>query len=298
MRIRISPILFALLLAGGPAFGQFEGVLEMKMTMAGPEGEGGGGGTMNVAVGKAGTRSEMNMQMGPMGMKMVMLQKNDTPDILYRINDANKTYAEIDQAKMREMAGQRQDTRKYSVEKLGQEDLLGYKTQHVLVKEENAADGKGMTSELWTAKDVLDYATFSKLQARRGKAAGEEAMLKALKDAGVDGMPLKSITTMGEGMKVTMEVVKVDKKSLPASTFAIPEGYTKSEGGLDGHDGRHVRAAVGRRPEEDGRGAKAHAGRYEEYDARTARDDREDDETAQAGQLTAPARPGRVSLAV
>jgi hypothetical protein len=232
MRIRISPTLFALLLAAGPAFGQFEGVLEMKMTMAGPEGEGGGGGTMNVAVGKAGTRSEMNMQVGPMGMKMVMLQKNDTPDILYRINDANKSYTEIDQAKMREMAGQRQDARKYSVEKLGQENLLGYKTEHVLVKEENAAGGKGMTSELWAAKDVLDYATFSKLQARRGKAAGDEAMLKALKDAGVDGMPLKAITTTGDGMKVTMEVVKVDKKSLPASTFEIPQGYTKSEGGM------------------------------------------------------------------
>ena len=110
MRKRISPTLFALLLAAGPAFAQFEGVLEMKMTMAGKGGEGGGGGTMNVAVAKAGTRSEMNMQFGPTGMKMVMLQKNDTPDMLYRINDADKTYTEIDLAKMREMAGQQQNS--------------------------------------------------------------------------------------------------------------------------------------------------------------------------------------------
>ena len=60
-----------------------------------------GGGTMNVSVAKAGTRSEMDMKMGPMDMKMVMLQKNDTPDIIYRINDANKTYTEMDLAKMR-----------------------------------------------------------------------------------------------------------------------------------------------------------------------------------------------------
>ena len=39
MRKRISPTLFALLLAAGPAFAQFEGVLEMKMTMAGKDGE-------------------------------------------------------------------------------------------------------------------------------------------------------------------------------------------------------------------------------------------------------------------
>jgi hypothetical protein len=232
MRKRISHTLFALLLAAGPAFAQFEGILEMKMTMAGKDGEGGGGGTMNVAVSKAGTRSEMNMQMGAMGMKMVMLQKNAVPDTIYRINDANETYTEIDLAKMRGMAGQQQDAKKYTVEKLGQETILGYKTQHVLVKEENTGNGKGTTTEMWSAKDLLDYATFSKLQARRGKAAGEEAMLKALKDADADGIPLKAITTTGDGAKVTMEVVKVDKKSLPTSTFEIPDGYTKSEGGL------------------------------------------------------------------
>ena len=77
MHKRISPTLFALLLAAGPAFGQFEGTLEMKMTMSGMGGE--GGGTMNVSVAKAGFRSEMDMKMGPMAMKMVMLQKNDTP---------------------------------------------------------------------------------------------------------------------------------------------------------------------------------------------------------------------------
>jgi hypothetical protein len=224
--------LFALLLAAGPAFAQFEGVLEMKMTMAAKDGEGGGGGTMNVAVGKAGTRSEMNMQMGPMAMKIVMLQKNDTPDTIYRINDADKTYTEIDLAKMREMAGQKQNTTEYTIEKLGQETILGYKTQHVLVKEKNPVNGDGMNMEMWTAKELLDYATFSKLQSRPGKGGREEALLKALKGAAADGMPLKSVTTTPDGRKTTMEVVKADKQSLPASTFEIPAGYTKSAGGM------------------------------------------------------------------
>jgi hypothetical protein len=230
MHKRISPTLFALLLAAGPAFGQFEGTLEMKMTMSGMGGE--GGGTMNVSVAKAGFRSEMDMQMGPMAMKMVMLQKSDSPNTLYRINDANKSYTEIDLAKMKEMAGRKQANRKYTVEKLGQETILGYKTQHVLVKEQGSGDGAGMTLEVWTAKNLLDYETFSKMQVRRGKGADEEAMIKALKGADADGLPLKSLATTPEGMKVTMEVVKVDKKSLPASTFEIPTGYTKSEGGL------------------------------------------------------------------
>jgi hypothetical protein len=232
MRIRISPALFALLLAAGPAFAQFEGVLEMKMTMAAEGIEGGGGGTMKVEVGKAGTRSTVDMQMGPMSMKMVMLHKNDTPDTIYRINDANKSYAEIDLAKMRQTVGQRQKATEYTVEKLGEETMLGYKTLHVVAKEKKAAEGEGMNTEMWVAKDVLDYATYSKLQARPGKTGGDEGLVKALKEAGTDGMPLKAITSMPGGAKTTMEVVKVEKRSLPASTFEIPAGYTKSGGGM------------------------------------------------------------------
>ncbi len=231
MRKKFTSTLFALLLSAGPTLAQFEGVLEMKMTMATKDGE---GGTMNVAVAKAGTRSEVNMQMGPMGVKMVMLQKNATPEVLYQIDDANKAYSEIDLAKMRELAGQHSDTHKYTVEKLGQESILGYKTQHVKVKDKTAEADTGMTTELWIAKDLLDYETFSRLQAQRGKAAGQEALVKALKDAGADGMPLKSVMTTEDGSKVTMEVVKVDKKSLPASTFEIPAGYKTSEGGMMG----------------------------------------------------------------
>jgi hypothetical protein len=229
---RLSPALFALLLTAAPAVAQFEGVLDMKLTMDMRGGGGSGGGTMKVAVAKAGTRCEMNMQMGPMAMKMVMLQMSSTPNTLYRISDADKTYAEMDLAKMRAMSGQQPDARKYTVEKLGQETILGYKTQHVLVKEKTAQGADAITTEMWTAKDLLDYATFSKMQARPGKAAGEEALVKALQDAGADGIPLKSIASSPDGTKMTMEVVKVEKKSLPVSTFEIPAGYTKSEGGL------------------------------------------------------------------
>ena len=231
---KINTTLFALLLAASPALGEFEGILDMKMTTAGKDAEFGGGGTMRAAVSKAGARCEMNMRMGEMSMKMVVLQKAANPDLLYHINDAEQTYSEMDLAKIRELAGPSQNTRKYTVEKLGQETLLGYRTQHVRVKEQNSGTQDGTTMEMWMAKDLLDYATFSKWQGQRGKGGGEEALAKALKDAGADGLPLKSIATTPDGTKVTMEVTKVDKKSLPASTFEIPAGYTKSEGGLMG----------------------------------------------------------------
>lgn len=229
---RIKMSCLALLLAATPALAVFEGTVEMKMTMTDKDGNPTGSGTSNIAVGEAGVRSEMNMQHGPMGIKMVMLQKSAIPDKTYHINHATRTYSEIDLAKLQAMAGAQQSNITYTVKKLGSDKILGFDAQHVLVQQQTAGGEKGPTTEMWTAKDFLDYATFSKLQAGHSRMAAQEGLLKALKDAGVDGMPLKSVTTAEDGSKTTMEVVRAEKKSLPASTFEIPEGYTKSEGGL------------------------------------------------------------------
>lgn len=228
---KLNLSLVTLLVAACPAFAQFEGVVDMKMTTVDKDGAPLGGGTMNIAIAKAGTRSEMNMQHGTMGIKMVMLQKTDTPDKIYNLNEKAKTYSEIDLAKMRAMAPPQQDKTEYTVEKLGQEKILGYSTQHVLVKQKKSGE-EGMTTEMWNAKDFMDYDTFSRLQARNARGGSQEALAKALKDAGAEGMPLKSVSSAPDGSKTTVEVVKVDKKSLPASTFEIPAGYTKTEGGI------------------------------------------------------------------
>jgi hypothetical protein len=232
MRIKLHLGLCTVFLAALPALAQFQGVLEMKTTTSDKDGTPLGGGTMTLCVSKAGTRSEMNMQHGTMGLKMVMLQKSDAPDKAYTLNESAHTYVEIDLAKARGMAAQQTNQNEYTVQKLGQEKLLGYNTQHVLVKEKNAAGLEGMATEMWTAKDFLDYETFSRLQIRHGGSAGRSGLVKALKDAGAEGMPLKYVSTTPEGIKTTMEVLKAERKSLPASTFEIPPGYTKSEGGL------------------------------------------------------------------
>jgi hypothetical protein len=233
MSKKLNLTLVTLLAAACSAFAQFEGQLEMKMTLTDKDGGSLGGGTMNIAIAKAGVRSEMNMQRGPMGIKMVMLKKTDTLDKVYNINDAARTYSEVDLTKVRSLAGQQQQpTTDYTVEKLGEEKLLGYTTQHVLVKPKNATAEAGQAIEMWTAKDFMDYETFSRLQSHHGRASSQEGMAKALKDAGAEGMPLRSVSTAPDGAKSTMEVVKAEKKSLPASTFEIPAGYTKSEGGI------------------------------------------------------------------
>jgi hypothetical protein len=222
---KLFPIILLLTLAASTALADFEGKLEMKMSLAGEDGAVMGGGTMNLAISKAGSRMEMNMEK-PMPMKTVIVTRTDTPDKLYHINDQSRTYSETDVTKDNK-PNESSDKEPWKVKKLGEEKILNYKTQHVMVTHGQE------TWELWTSKDLIDYETYRKLQASKGRMAGSERMVNALKEADVDGMPLKAIVSQ-EGMKSTIELVKAEKKGLPASTFEVPPGYKKTAGGYPG----------------------------------------------------------------
>ena len=218
---RLFPVTLALACGLVSAVADFEGNVEINMTMTAADGTPVGGGTMNLSVSKPGSRMEVNMQ--PPFPKIITINRADSPDKVFQINDRAHTYSEMNVTKDTNAPGVAVDKVPWNVKKLGEEKILGYKTQHVLVTH-------GQESwELW-ASDLMDYATYRKLQASRGRMGPDEGMVKALKDANADGMPIKGVVMQG-GMKVSFEAVKVDKKSLPASTFAVPAGYTKTEGG-------------------------------------------------------------------
>ena len=219
-----------LFLVVAAAHAEFEGVLEMKTTLTDPAGAARAGGTQTLFISKAGTRMEMNLQMQQAAMKTVVLIKSDTPGMMYHINDASRTYSEMDLNKLNSMAAQPGSDSQYSVAKLGEEKILGYNTQHVLVSNKSRPEER---FELWIAADFTDSGLLSSMQAQRGgRAGGGGGLAKALKDANVQGMALKTIVGGEAGTKVISEVVKAEKQSLPASTFQIPAGYTKSDGGL------------------------------------------------------------------
>ena len=69
---------------------------------------------------------------------------------------------------------------------------------------------------------------------RRDPNRDEGTFLKALRDDGADGFFVKMVTReKGKPEPTsTMELTKVEKKSVPASLFEIPPGYTKQEGML------------------------------------------------------------------
>jgi hypothetical protein len=230
MRNQLSSCLLAVLLSASSGFAQFEGTLAMTVTLVAKDGSEREAGTINLAISKAGLRGEVNIQLGPgQGMDRVVLCKTDTPNLNYLISDETKTYTEVDLRQPTETESPRQAQVKWTVKKLGREKLLGYKTQHVLAKPKTDAS---QLMELWVAKDFLDFETYRKLQACSGAdVSSEGGLTQALKAAGAAGMPLKVVVTTEDGDKVRMEAVKVEKKSLPASTFELPAGYTKSGGG-------------------------------------------------------------------
>jgi hypothetical protein len=103
----------------------------------------------------------------------------------------------------------------------------GYKCVHALVTE-----GKE-THEVWNTKDIAEFDKYQKAFASN-KNMSSSKRDKALKDAGCDGLPVKMVHKGNEREgEVTIELVKLEKKSFSKSDFEIPEGYTKNESGTN-----------------------------------------------------------------
>jgi hypothetical protein len=219
-----SVLMAVAVFAASAASAEFEGVLHMKMT------SGQGTGTLKVSLSKAGVRNEMNLSAAQSPLAFTTLLLFSQPDVVYRIDDRNRTFAEIDIGQARRMAG-RQGGETYSVRQLGSETVLGYRCQHVVI-----TGSRSGATELWTTREIAGYDAYSSLRAADAGGAESAAFLKALKDAGADGFPVKSIHSAGPAGQVVMELVKVEKKSLPPGLFQVPAGYTRedafSPGGL------------------------------------------------------------------
>ncbi|KER10351.1 MAG: hypothetical protein HY22_05630 [[Candidatus Thermochlorobacteriaceae] bacterium GBChlB] len=199
-----------LLFVSAKAVAQFEGVIEMKMTSSENEMSG----EMKMMLVKSAMRIESNIKTEKMPVKMTMLMKLNDQDKMYMLNDEAKTYTELNLKEARERSNAMTKDRKVTVKKLGKEKILGYNCDHIMVTQEGLDEG----TEMWVSKDVIDYSFYEKFQAANQGGGGNYA--KALKDAGADGFPLKTVSG-----KVTSEVTKITKGAPAAAMFEIPKGY-------------------------------------------------------------------------
>ena len=219
--LRLS--LAALLSLPLAAAAQWEGVLDMKLT--GKD----AGGSAKAYVGKAGGRFEMSIsstqaqQMGQGTMKMVVLSKTAEPGISYMINDAQKSYARIDVKEMQKMVPAAEREKKWGVKRLGSDRVAGYACERALVTRE----GDDAENEVCVSKEIMGGAGMFGAGRRDGSIASLEKTMKA---NGLEGMPIRmAIREKGKPEAVmTWELVKAEKRPVPASTFEVPAGYKET----------------------------------------------------------------------
>jgi hypothetical protein len=182
-------------------------------------------GTSLMKYSEYGTMSTMNMnapQMPGGGMTMTTLSKKDNPDVFYMLNDKSKTYTEN---KRGGGSATHEDNSTYTVKKIGNETINGYKCVHATVTSD-----KGSTTEVWNTKDFADYNKYSEALNSNSKMGSSKREI-ALKDAGCEGFPVKMIQKdKKEEGEMVMELQKMEKKTFSKSDFEIPSGYTKSGG--------------------------------------------------------------------
>lgn len=184
----------------------FEGSVAMKVT-------GDDGKANDVAYLVKGSKIRMEMSAGR-GEQAVMIFDLTDRKMLILMSE-QKMYMEQSVAAAADAASDKASTA--TIKRTGKtETIAGYKCEHVMVIDAE------VTADVCVASG---FGTFRMPSAggRRGppKAEAWEGAL------GESGFPLK----VQKGDKVTMEVTKIDKKSLDAALFAPPEGFTKMDMG-------------------------------------------------------------------
>jgi L-rhamnose mutarotase len=115
----------------------------------------------------------------------------------------------------------------YQVTKIGNETIRGYNCTHAKL---TSSFGRGITKstttmDIWTCPDVPGYAMLKKWMSAQNVTP---KMMQALDQAGCGGFLVK-MSTQAKEFSYTMELIKADQNSFPASMFKIPAGYTQSK---------------------------------------------------------------------
>jgi hypothetical protein len=193
-------------------------------------------GTSKLLVSRTGYRMEAEMDLAgasgrekgakPQRIRTTMLGKMSDPDSVYMVDDQNKTYSVWDTKKVREEAGKTVET--YTVERLGSDTVAGLSCQKAML-----TSSKGSRIEVCVTKELV--APSGWLSAMNRRASGGVSWMSALKENGLDGFPVRWVVgAKNREGGTTMELTRVEKKSLPASLFEVPAGYKKTEYAIGG----------------------------------------------------------------
>lgn len=210
-------VLLAAVLTASSA--RFEGVIHMRLTLESGSGD--------LALSLAGEAARLDMKVTvdplPVPVALSILHRGKDARNVILIDDMRQAYSEVSLAEAGQLT-QGSATTKYTVKVLGQGKILGYRSTHItLSRDKEFVDA-------WIAADLKDaFAVLRTLQ-EANPQVGEAALFRALEEAGHGGLPMR-FTVIREGQKVTTEVMKIERKAMPASLFETPKGYRRMEYG-------------------------------------------------------------------
>lgn len=225
-------------LASAIASAQFEGIAHFKMTTgSSPDMSARGDG--KIFLSPAGYRVEWAMDLSSMKkggesakaaptMAMTMLARKADPGKVYMLNDEKKTYSVVDVGKAVEEHG-KTPKETFTVKKLGNDTVAGLSCQNALM-----TSSKGTEIEVCAAKELAASSDWLASLNRRNPEGA--SWLTALKEQGIEGFPVRWVIRKKGSTQVltTMEMTRIEKKSLPASLFGVPAGYTETKFAMRG----------------------------------------------------------------
>jgi hypothetical protein len=148
------------------------------------------------------------------GMSGEML---NTGDKVYRLDRANKTYSVMPSGEGKEMENKQKPTVTKTSETM---KIAGHNcTKYIITIVEH---GQTITSNQWATTEIKDFDTKMLLKQKTGR--GQSMFYE-----GVEGIPLRTETTMKEGTSI-MEVTDIKRESLNAADFTIPSDYKETQG--------------------------------------------------------------------
>jgi hypothetical protein len=230
-----SIAVLALLPAAIAVAAQFEGVATYKITTSGGPGKTIEG-TSKIFVTKTAYRMEMETDFAvafgrrqsaasaaSRHVKVTMIGKVSEPEKMIILNEQDRTYSTWDFNKMRRRA----QPPTFTVKKLGSDRVAGIACEKALLNSSN-----GSEVEVCVAKDLAVSSEWFVAMARHQRQT--IAWMEALKNAGLEGFPVRYALRRDQETLSTMELTNLDRTAPSASLFEIPAGYKETHFAIPG----------------------------------------------------------------
>ncbi len=159
----------------------------------------------------------------PARHKTITIQKLSEPDRVISLNDERKTYTITDLKSLRGEVAPGASSKTHTVKKLGRDTVAGLACEKATV-----TSSDGTRTALCVATEMIPSSAWGAAQNWREDSSD---MMNALRDAGLDGFPIRmTVHLKGESQAAyTLELVRLETRPVPSSVFEVPPGYAEAK---------------------------------------------------------------------